>query len=234
MADHPRALDVLAAGDVTVKGRIRWSSNATYLVEVVDGDERVLAIYKPAGGERPLWDFPPNLYTREVAAYRLSEALGWGLVPPTLARDAPLGEGSLQLFVDTDLEQHYFTFRDDPAHRDRLARICAFDLIANNADRKGGHCLLANDGTVWAIDNALTFHPEPKLRTVIWDFAGEPVPDAIVADVDGLIARGVPDEVGALLSAPERRALRQRMRRLVATRRFPGDPGGRGYPWPLV
>jgi uncharacterized repeat protein (TIGR03843 family) len=231
MAD---ALDVLAGGDVTVKGRIRWSSNATYLVEATRGDDRALAVYKPARGERPLWDFPPDLYKREVAAYRLSEALGWGLVPPTVARDGPLGEGSFQLFVDAEFERHYFTFRHDPAHRDRLLRICAFDVVANNADRKGGHCLLARDGTVWAIDNALTFHVEPKLRTVVWDFGGEPVPDAIVADVEALIARGVPADVNVLLDGDERRALVRRMRALVKTRTFPVDPGGRSYPWPLV
>lgn len=234
MADAHRALDLLAAGDVTVKGRIRWSSNATYLIELAHGNDRALAVYKPARGERPLWDFPPDLYKREVAAYRLSEALGWGLVPPTVARDGPLGEGSVQLFVDADFERHYFTFHQEPAHRERLARLCVFDLIANNADRKGGHCLLAHDGTVWAIDNALTFHVEPKLRTVIWDFADEAVPDAIVADVDALVTRGVPDDLEALLAADERRAVRQRMRALVKSRRFPADPGGRGYPWPLV
>jgi uncharacterized repeat protein (TIGR03843 family) len=228
------ALALLAAGDVTVKGRIRWSSNATYLVEVTRGADRARAVYKPARGERPLWDFPPDLYRREVAAYLLSEALGWGLVPPTVARDGPHGEGSLQLFVDADFERHYFTFREDPAHRDRLQRICAFDVVANNADRKGGHCLLAHDGTVWAIDNALTFHVEPKLRTVIWDFGGERVPDAIVSDVAALAARGVPAELDALLDGNERRALRGRMRALVRSRTFPVDRHGRSYPWPLV
>ena len=234
MVEGRRALDVLSAGDVTVKGRIPWSSNATYLVEVVRGDDRALAVYKPARGERPLWDFPPDLYKREVAAYLLSEALGWGLVPPTITRDGPFGDGSLQLFVEADVERHYFTFHDEPAHRERLERICAFDLVANNADRKGGHCLLAQDGTVWAIDNALTFHVEPKLRTVIWHFGGEPVPEALVADVEALLDRGMPPEVAALLAEDERGALRRRMRALVRTRRFPVDPGGRSYPWPLV
>ncbi|MBI1737412.1 MAG: SCO1664 family protein [Candidatus Rokubacteria bacterium] len=234
MADDRRALDVLAGGEVTVKGRIRWSSNATYLVEVALGDDRALAVYKPVRGERPLWDFPPDLYRREVAAYLLSEALGWGLVPPTVARDGPHGEGSLQLFVDADFERHYFTLREEPAHRERLARICAFDLVANNADRKAGHCLFARDGTIWAIDNALTFHVEPKVRTVIWDFAGEPIPAALVADLDALIRRGVPPELAALLADDERRALVRRMRGLVKTARFPADPGGRSYPWPLV
>ena len=227
-------LDVLAGGEVTVKGRIRWSSNATYLVEVARGDDRALAVYKPARGERPLWDFPPDLYKREVAAYLLSEALGWGLVPPTIIRDGPHGDGSFQLFVDAEFERHYFTFREDPAHRERLERICAFDLVANNADRKGGHCLLAHDGTIWAIDNALTFHVEPKLRTVIWDFGGEPMPAAIVADVEAVLRRGVPAELAALLADDERRALVRRMRSLVKTARFPVDPGGRSYPWPLV
>lgn len=227
------ALDVLARGAVTVKGRLPWSSNATFLVEVRHEATALLAVYKPGRGERPLWDFPPALYRREVAAYRLSESLGWHVVPPTVAAGGPLGPGSLQLFMPADFEQHYFTFREDPAHRERLARICALDVVANNADRKAGHCLLGEDGRVWAIDNALTFHVEPKLRTVIWDFAGEPVPDAMLADVERVAAE-LPVALGELLDEDEGTALVARARRLVAAGRFPDDPGGRSYPWPLV
>ena len=227
-------LDTLRRGEVTVKGRIRWSSNATFLVDVTLDGRTVQAIYKPERGERPLWDFPPALYKREVAAYELSEALGWGLVPPTVERDGPLGDGSLQLFVPADFERHYFTFRDEPAHHDRLRAICAFDLVANNADRKAGHCLLGEDGVVWAIDNALTFNVDPKLRTVIWQFGGDPIPGALVEDVRRVLARGAPDAVATLIDDDEVKALRARARRLVGDARFPTDPGGRSYPWPLV
>ena len=130
-------------------------------------------------GERPLWDFPTGLFKREVAAYELSEALGWGLVPRTVLRaEGPLGEGSLQEFVDADFEQHYFTLYEDEQYHDQLRAICAFDLLANNTDRKSGHCLLGRDGRIYAIDNGLSFHHEFKLRTVIWEFGGEPVPAA--------------------------------------------------------
>src|SRR5215813_5698381 len=138
-ADPALARDLLARGEVTLKGRMPRSSNATFLVECGLDGAKALAVYKPERGERPLWDFPPGLYKREVAAYQLSEALGWGLVPPTVCREGPYGEGSFQLFVPCDFEQNYFTIRDEPAHRERLERICLFDILANNADRKGGH-----------------------------------------------------------------------------------------------
>lgn len=227
-------LDTLRRGEITVKGRVRWSSNATFVVDVTLDGHTVPAIYKPERGERPLWDFPPALYKREVAAYELSEALGWGLVPPTVVRDGPLGDGSVQLFVPADFESHYFTFRDEPRHHDRLRAICAFDLIANNADRKAGHCLLGEDGAVWAIDNALTFNVDPKLRTVIWQFAGEPIPKPLIADLRRVLTRGAPDPVAKLIDDDELKALRARTRRLIADAHFPHDPGGRSYPWPLV
>jgi uncharacterized repeat protein (TIGR03843 family) len=171
-------LELLARGEITVKGRLPWASNATFLVEVTRGRATTLAVYKPQRGERPLWDFPRGLHRREVAAYHLSEALGFGVVPPTLAREGPYGAGSLQLFVDAEFEEHYFTLRERPEQRAALTQLCAFDLVANNADRKSGHCLLGRDGRLYAIDNGLCFHAEPKLRTVVWDFAGEPVPSS--------------------------------------------------------
>jgi uncharacterized repeat protein (TIGR03843 family) len=227
-------LDLLAHGAITVRGRLPRSSNATLLVEVALGGATALGVYKPAGGERPLWDFPPGLFRREAAAYLLSEALGWGLVPPTVVREGPLGEGSLQRFVEADPAGHYFTLREDPVHRDRLRRLCLFDLLANNADRKSGHCLLDRSGRVWAIDNALTFHAEPKLRTVIWDFGGEPVPEPLLEDVRRLVAAGLPQAQAALLEPAERRALLARARAVVRAGRFPEYPGGGAVPWPLV
>jgi uncharacterized repeat protein (TIGR03843 family) len=226
--------EVLARGHVTVKGRLPRSSNATFLVEVAHEAGVALAVYKPERGERPLWDFPPGIFRREVAAYLLSEALGWGLVPPTITRDGPLGEGSLQAFVPADFAQHYFTLRHTAAHGERLRRICAFDLVANNADRKSGHCLLSEDGQIYAVDNGLTFHAEPKLRTVIWDFGGQPVPRAIRADLRGLLERGIPAALAELLEPAELGALLARTRELAHATRFPDDPGGLSYPWPLV
>jgi uncharacterized repeat protein (TIGR03843 family) len=228
------ALDLLERGAVTVRGRMPWSSNATFLVELALDAATGFAIYKPERGERPLWDFPPGLHRRELAAYRLSEALGWDLVPPTVCRDGPLGEGSLQLFVAADFEENYFTLRDRPEHRDRLLRICLFDLVANNADRKGGHCLLGEDGVVHAIDHGLTFHAEWKLRTVIWDFAGEPIPEALLGDLRRLLSDAAAEATGELIDAQERRALRARTRKILNTGRFPADRGGRSYPWPLL
>ncbi|MBI3637239.1 MAG: SCO1664 family protein [Candidatus Rokubacteria bacterium] len=230
-----REREVLARGAIGVKGRLPYSSNATFLVEVTLDGRTTLAVYKPRRGERPLWDFPPGLYRREIAAYRLSEALGWGLVPLTLAReDGPLGEGSLQQFVPADFEQHYFTLREDAAHHGALQRICAFDLIANNADRKSGHCLLAPDGRIYAIDNGLCFHADPKLRTVIWDFGGAPLPEPVRADLRRLVKAGVQDEMAEFLDVAERDALLRRATALIETGVFPADETGMRYPWPLV
>jgi uncharacterized repeat protein (TIGR03843 family) len=201
---------------------------------VLDG-AAALAVYKPERGERPLWDFPRGLYRREIAAYRLSEALGWGLVPLTIARDdAPAGPGSLQVFVEADFEEHYFTLREDPRHQSALKRICTFDLLANNADRKSGHCLLGPDRRVYAVDNGLSFHTEPKLRTVIWEFGGEAIPSEDLRDVRRLAEAGVPAGVAELLEPVEQRALLARAESLLAHGRFPVDRSGRRYPWPLV
>jgi len=229
------AVDLLTRGALTVKGRLPDSSNATLLVEAALDGTTALGVYKPLRGERPLWDFPSGLFRRELAAWHLSEALGWGLVPLTVVRaEGPYGEGSLQLFVPADFEQHYFTLREDERHHDRLRRICAFDLVANNADRKSGHCLLAEDGLIYAIDNGLCFHVEPKLRTVIWDFADEPLPAAVLEDLRHLAAGPPPPALAELIEADECRALLRRARALVKAGRFPTGTVGRGYPWPLV
>ena len=212
-----------------------WSSNGTFLAEVRCGDDATLAVYKPGRGERPLWDFPRGLYRREVAAYVLSDLLGWHLVPETVLRhDGPLGEGSLQRFVPADFEQHHFTLVEDERHHPALMRICAFDLLVNNTDRKSGHCLLGEDGRIWAIDNGLCFHPDPKLRTVIWEFAGMAVPDDVLADVEAVLDR-LPGGLAALLDDEELDGVRDRAARLLRRPVFPEpDPHGRAYPWPLV
>jgi len=179
-----------------------WSSNGTYLVEICSDSDPMRAVYKPGRGERPLWDFPDGLYRREVAAYVVSEALGWGLVPETVLRDGPLGPGSLQRFVDADFSQHYFTLLEFPEHHDALKAICTFDLLANNADRKGGHCLLGTDNRVWSVDHGLCFHTDPKLRTVMWDFEGMPVPEHLVADL-ARFAVAIPDDLNGLIDGDE-------------------------------
>jgi uncharacterized repeat protein (TIGR03843 family) len=230
----PEALSILAEGEVEIEGRMPWSSNATFLVTVRRGDEQVAAVYKPHRGERPLWDFPDGLFKREVAAYEVSVALGWGIVPETVLReDAPLGRGSLQRFVDADFDQHYFTLLEDECWHDDLRRMAAFDIIVNNADRKGGHCLLA-EGRVWGIDNGLCFHVHPKLRTVIWDFAGTPVPSDARSDLARLAAEP-PPALRRLLNPAEVDAVARRAGAVARMAMFPDpEPDVRAYPWPLV
>jgi hypothetical protein len=226
---------VLTEGDMEVHGRIAGSSNATLLVTCRLGPDELLAVYKPSKGERPLWDFPGGLFRREVAAYVLSETLGWGLVPETVTRDeGPFGPGSVQRFVHEDGESHYFTLRDEPKWHPALMRVCAFDVVANNADRKSGHVLLAED-RLWAIDHGLCFHRQPKLRTVIWDFAGDRIPNRLRSALERLCD---PDagRFDGLLSDAEVEAVGHRARHLLTTGVFPEPEGGDRppYPWPLV
>ncbi len=195
------------------------------------------AVYKPRRGERPLWDFPEGLFLREVAAYRLSTELGWHIVPETVARaDGPLGPGSLQRFVPADFSEHYFTLVEHAEYHEPLQTIAAFDLLANNADRKSGHCLLGEEGRIWAIDNGLCFHVQPNLRTVIWDFSGRPLPERLRTDIER-VAGDLADSEGLreLLDGEELAALAIRASIVAERGRFP-DPGAarRSYPWPLV
>jgi uncharacterized repeat protein (TIGR03843 family) len=228
-------LERLATGEVEVLGRMPYSSNATMLALVRTDGVETAAVYKPGRGERPLWDFPPNVYRRERAAYLLAEALGWPPVPPTVLRDdAPLGPGSLQLFIQADFEQHYFTLVDEERYHDDLRALCVFDLIANNTDRKSGHCLVDADDRVWGVDNALCFSADPKLRTVIWDFGGQPIPAGLLEAVARLVADGLPPALTELLDADEQAALLRRARRVLSDPCFPIDRTGRRYPWPLV
>jgi uncharacterized repeat protein (TIGR03843 family) len=234
--DDPVTLRLLRTGEVEVLGRMPWSSNATLLVEVRGAGRCLRAVYKPRRGERPLWDFPPGLDRREVAAYELSRWLGWGLVPETVLRadGVPFGVGSLQRFVPFDAEAHYFTLLEDPARHGALRTIGCFDLLANSADRKGGHCLAGEDGQVWAVDNGLTFHCEPKLRTVIWDFSSEAIDGALLAGVRRLADTGGPEALDGLIDGVEREALVARATRVAEAGTFPVDTTGRRYPWPLV
>ena len=229
----------LLRGDIEIEGRMPYSSNATFLVHVSAEGASHPAIYKPTRGERPLWDFEPGLHRREVATYLLSEHLGLGVIPPTVLRDGPLGEGSVQWFVVADHSQHYFTIHEaHPELHDRLRAMALLDVLANNTDRKSGHVLLipARDGepaSVWGIDNGLCFAAESKLRTVIWEFGDEEIPEAWLERVGTLCDR-VPLEVATLLADDEVDALQRRAGWCVTHRRFPTDPSGRRYPWPLV
>jgi uncharacterized repeat protein (TIGR03843 family) len=243
--------DLLRCGEVTLVGRMPWSSNATFLVDIhapgtapdpeaPDDPDAPMnpallqAIYKPHRGERPLWDFPDGLWRREVAAYELSRALGWAAVPETIEREGPLGVGSLQRFIDADFGEHYFTLLEDEAYHPQLRRLCAFDLVANSTDRKGGHILVDDDAHLWGIDNGLSFHAEFKLRTVIWDFAGERVPNELAEDLATLVETDLPDRLARLLDPFERDALRTRARAVLSEGCFPHDTTGRRYPWPMV
>jgi uncharacterized repeat protein (TIGR03843 family) len=212
-----------------------WSSNATFLAVCSLGGVDLPAIYKPHRGERPLWDFPEGLYLREAAAWVLSDLLGWGIVPETIVRqDGPLGPGSFQRFVPADFSEHYFTLLEEPAHHEGLKVIAAFDLVANNADRKSGHCLLGEDGRIWGIDNGLCFHVEPKLRTVMWDFGGSPVPEPLLADIAALADKPL-DRLCPYLSDAEVRSVAKRARAVVRSGVYPQPANDyRSYPWPLV
>lgn len=230
----------LLEGDLEIVGRMPFSSNTTLLVEVCHHNQTSRAVYKPGRGERSLWDFPPDVFKREIAAYELAVALGWDLVPTTVRREGPLGDGSLQQFIDADFDEHYFTLVEREDLRGQLERMCLFDLLANNTDRKGGHCLISRSGLIgaaghlWGIDNALCFHAEFKLRTVMWDFAGSPMPEDLLAGIDAFLSAGIPDPLADLLDPIERDAL---LVRAAAARRegvFPHDPTGRRYPWPMV
>ncbi|WP_445156035.1 SCO1664 family protein [Arthrobacter sp. Hor0625] len=230
-----RELTLLTEGSIELLGLIPRSSNQTFLVQVTCGEDEGYAVYKPEAGERPLSDFEPGLYKRERAAYLLSAALGWGFVPPTVIREnAPLGVGSLQWFVECDFQQHYFTlFEDAPETHAELARIALFDFVANNTDRKSGHVLRGDDGRIWGIDHGLCFSAAFKLRTVIWDFAGEQIPEALLADIAPL-AESVPDELAELLDDEEVTALQRRVQRALVAGSLPVDRTGMRYPWPLV
>jgi len=221
-------------GEIEVEGRMPWSSNATFLVHVTCDEEQALAIYKPMRGERPLWDFEPGLHRREVAAYHLSEALGLDLVPPTVLRDGPYGEGSLQWFVDVDHRQHYFTIHEErPELHGSLREVALFDLVANNTDRKSGHVLIDAEDHIWGIDHGLCFSADFKLRTVVWDFGGETIDDRLLHAVRRM-TRQVPLEIATLLNDDEVAALRKRARWLAENPIYPVDSSGRRYPWPMV
>lgn len=228
----------LEQGEIELQGQFLLGSNYTFLVRVEHAGRQIPAVYKPRRGEQPLWDFPPaSLAGREVAARLVSEALGWGFVPPTVLRDGPFGPGSLQQFIVYNPDYHYFNFK--PADRQRLRPVALFDLLVNNADRKGSHVLVQKrTRRLFAIDHGLCFHAEGKLRTVIWDFAGQPVPAELLADLAALrtdlgASPGLSAALRAYLQPEELSALEARLGALIANPVFPGPPEDRrAFPYP--
>src|SRR3989442_7869033 len=231
------ARDLLGRGRLRLLGLLPRASNYTFLGEVSDEGEPALVVYKPREGEAPLWDFPEGtLCRREVAAYVLAEGLGWAFVPPTILRDGPHGPGAVQLFVEADPRDHYFTLRDTRLEDFRPVAAC--DIMINNANRKSGHCLRDPDGKIWLVDHGLSFSVQPKLRTVIWEFAGEPLPPNICADLQrvtvDLQSGSLRGELLELIDVREVDATARRARALVRSGRFPSPSPTRSYPWPPV
>jgi hypothetical protein len=232
-----RVRRILRHGSVEAMEMIPWSSNYTFAVKLkLEGEPETIAVYKPKRGETPLWDFPNGtLYKREYAAYLASRIIGWEFIPYTVVRDGPYGVGTMQLWVEHDRGADFFQFKESCV--EQLQRIALFDLIANNADRKGGHCLKAADGTIWGIDHGLTFHPQMKLRTVIWHFGGEPIPDPLLEDLERFAAdqrrsarmRAILTE---LLDPIEVDIFFERIQRALEIRAYPMIGSRRSVPWP--
>jgi uncharacterized repeat protein (TIGR03843 family) len=239
--DRPDAIELLRDSAVGEAALLAAGSNYVYLLTLNHTTAGTgYAVYKPQRGEAPLSDFPDGtLYRREYAAYLVSEALGWRFIPPSVIREAglPYGVGVVQLFIEHDPSQHYFSLRD--GRLDEMKRIALFDWITNNADRKGGHTLLANDGRLWCIDQGLTFHVDDKLRTVIWDFQGQPVPPHMLDEVCRFGERLDTDqhlrsELLRHITAAELDRLHYRIHLVDRLRVYPPPPQYRPYPWPMI
>ncbi|MFC9606569.1 SCO1664 family protein [Streptomyces niveus] len=262
------AVDLITKGELTVRGQIREASNAVLYCAVSYEGEEALCVYKPVAGEQPLWDFPDGtLAGREVAAYEISEVTGWGLVPPTVLRDGPYGEGMCQLWIEADesdtapqllalVEEQepadgwkaigfaevgegrtaLLVHADDP----RLRRLAVLDAVINNGDRKGGHLLPGAGGRLYAIDHGVTFNVDDKLRTLLWGWAGEPLPAEAVTVLDrlaGELAEGTPltTRLAELITPAETEAVRTRVQEMRRTGLHP-KPSGQwpAIPWPPV
>jgi hypothetical protein len=229
-------LPLLERSELEILGLLPRSSNYTFLARAKEADD-LLVVYKPRAGEAPLWDFPEGTLCQcEVAAYVVSKTIGWPAVPPTVLREGPEGPGSVQLFVPFDPDQHYFTLAE--TRPDDFRTVAAFDAVVNNGDRKAGHCLLAEDGGIFVVDHGVCFHQAPKLRSVIWEFAGEPLDGHVVEGLRRLLDALDGSELGAalrpLLSPAEIGAVQARTERLLRGRAYPRPGPGRPYPWPVV
>jgi hypothetical protein len=238
--DKPAIIMALQKGELDLQGQFLRGSNYTFSSKLIYEGKTFQVVYKPSRGEQPLWDFPAGtLAKREVAAYHVSEALGWELVPPTIyRRQAPIGAGSLQYYIEHDPKYHYFNF--SAKDRQRLRSTVLFDVVINNADRKGSHCLVDADDHLWLIDHGVCFHVEDKLRTVIWDFAGEPIPDTFQEDLLRFLDLLQPETsiwrlLLEFLRQGELRAISRRVEELLDSGVFPYPPEDRRvYPWPPV
>ena len=231
MALDPSKADLLAHGVFQTCELTPLGSNYTFVASLQLGDDVCKAIYKPRDGEVPLWDFPRGtLYKREYGAYLLSQVLQWDFIPRTIIREGPYGIGSVQQYVDHDPRLNYYTLSDGDA--EGLRMMCCFDLVANNTDRKANHVLVDERGKLWGIDQGLTFHSDTKIRTVIWDFGGEPIPDAYLESLSGLMGQfinpaGTFRELLELLLPEEVIALQKRVQWVLSERAYPGLPGRR-------
>ena len=231
------ALPLLQSGEVIGGHRMPRGTNYTFLVGIDAGPGKYLrAIYKPRDGERPLYDFPRgSLYKREYAAFLLSRIQGWPDVPLTIIREGPYGIGSMQLYVECDPQITYFDLVDDKPQE--LQRFAVFDLLTNNADRKASHCLLGQDGRVWSIDHGLTFHPVFKLRTVMMEFWGQPIPQPLLAHLEKLLVRlestdGGIEQLAEVLAAGDMDALKSRLQTMLKEPVLPMLDPYRHVPWP--
>jgi uncharacterized repeat protein (TIGR03843 family) len=233
--NDPVLVELLTHGELAVEHRMPHSSNGTFMATVTHGDNVCQAIYKPMELERPLWDFERGLHRREVAAYLLSEAMGLHLVPTTVLRDGPLGEGSVQFYVNNDASEHYFSlYETRPDLHDRFRDFAIFDLIANNTDRKSGHIVLADaDNNAWGIDHGVCFSADFKLRTVIWEFGGDEISERLHNAVQPFID-AIPLQISALLRDDEVTAMQERAEWVCEQKHFPINRSGHFYPWPLV
>jgi hypothetical protein len=241
---HERILELLGTATIEACQQLPHGSNYSFAIALAspEFEEPGLAIYKPRRGEAPLWDFPDGtLFKRERAAYLLARFLGWPAIPPTIIRDdGPYGPGAVQVWIDNVRGEHFFTMRDRGGFDFR--DMVAFDWITNNADRRGGHCLLAKDGRVWSIDHGLTFNALPRMRSVIWEYVGEPLPDPVCSGLESLLMAleapfGEVAEIATLLAVEEMEELRIRTARLLRGGHFPDFPEGANYrpvPWPPV
>jgi hypothetical protein len=227
---------LLRHGEITSCEAIPWGSNYTFCVELQFDDTRSVGVYKPRRGERPLWDFPDGtLYLREYAAFLASQAMGWSFIPPTVIRQGPFGVGSVQLYVESEATRSVREIIESPDPM--LARFAAFDIVTNNADRKAGHILRGPNGQLWGIDHGLCFNVDPKVRTVLQHFCGQPVPHQVLEELsafrqDRSRVHGLVQCLRPLIAEEEIAVFLRRVDWLLTQRLFPGLSGYRSVPWP--
>ncbi|RME66460.1 MAG: SCO1664 family protein [Caldilineae bacterium] len=237
-----QVLHTLLHGEIEERGLLPYSSNYSFLVLVREGALQLPAVYKPRRGENPLWDFPSGtLCLRETAAYLVSAALDWLLVPPTVLRQGPRGLGSVQLFIQADPDLHYFNMQEDARFARLFRQLTLFDAVINNADRKAGHCLFTEEGRLWAIDHGICFHHQYKLRTVLWEYSGQPIEADFLAHLEALQQQledqdsPLRTQLGELLDRRELAALCRRTEQILSSKRYPSpSPHHRNFPWPPI